>query len=212
MCSPLSTSVPTINYPSSTLDHMKFWRKLARWHIDFVYLHLPLFIWSFMSLLKRAVGPDVQVSSTLPMFSDSMQEPVKVLDRRIIHEGYRSVAQVLIQWSSWPPSMSTWEDEGVLKNRFPRALSWGQASSKDGGDVTHQDAGAASTVKAGSKEDASSIANQNHNNVPRCTGRPRSSTSSALAQNGQLKLSPRSPTPAGCLDKKVDLLMQSRTL
>lgn len=86
-----------------------------------------------VSLLKRAIGPTVQVSSELPNYSDAMQEPIKVLDRRILHISDRSVAQVLIQWSSWPPSLSTWEDEAELKRRFPLALAWDKSVLKKGG-------------------------------------------------------------------------------
>ena len=52
------------------------------------------------------------------------------------------MSQVLIQWSSWPPALATWEDEVVLREKFPTAPAWGQAVSEEEGDVTvidHQD-------------------------------------------------------------------------
>jgi hypothetical protein len=44
--------------------------------------------------------------------------------------------QVLVKWTALPESLSTWEDLEALKQRFPVALAWGQAISKDwGGDT-----------------------------------------------------------------------------
>lgn len=86
-----------------------------------------------MSLLKTAVGPPHQVSSELPVLTDAFQIPMKILERRILDNGDRSIAQVLVQWSSWPPSMSTWEDKTMLKQRFPGAPAWGQAICKGRG-------------------------------------------------------------------------------
>lgn len=92
-----------------------------------------------VSLLKKAVGSPHQVSSELPVLTDAFQIPIKILERRILNMGERAVAQVLVQWSSWPPSLSTWEDEAVLRQRFPEAPAWGQAVCKGEGDVTDPD-------------------------------------------------------------------------
>lgn len=63
-----------------------------------------------VSLLKKVIGDKHQVSEVLPDFSVNMQIPVKLLQRRFQQRGDISGSQVLVQWSHWPPSMSTWED------------------------------------------------------------------------------------------------------
>jgi len=91
-----------------------------------------------VSLLKRAVGSNHQVSPTLPPNSNQFQIPQAILQRRTIKRGDVLVPQVLIHWSSWPQSMSTWEDEMELQRQFPAAPAWGQAGSREGGDVMNQ--------------------------------------------------------------------------
>ena len=88
-----------------------------------------------MSLLKKAVGNLTQVSDTLPVQTDALQFPAKVLDRRVQTKDHVTVSQVLVQWSSWPPSLATWEDEAALRAKFPVAPAWGQAVSEEEGDV-----------------------------------------------------------------------------
>ena len=88
-----------------------------------------------VSLLKKAVGNLTQVSDTLPVQTDALQFPAKVLDRRVQTKDHVTVSQVLVQWSSWPPSLATWEDEAALRAKFPVAPAWGQAVSKEEGDV-----------------------------------------------------------------------------
>ena len=61
--------------------------------------------------------------------------PEQELDRRLVQKGGTMVPQVLIKWSSIPTSFATWEDYYVIKQRFPDALAWGQASDRAGGDV-----------------------------------------------------------------------------
>jgi hypothetical protein len=46
------------------------------------------------------------------------------------------VQQGLIKWSSSPDSLTTCEDLEPLKERFPAAPAWGQATPKEGGVVT----------------------------------------------------------------------------
>jgi hypothetical protein len=60
--------------------------------------------------------------------------PVEILDRRMVKTGNAAVVQVLLRWSGLPSSCATWEDFTVAKNRFPKALAWGQASSQGGAD------------------------------------------------------------------------------
>ena len=88
-----------------------------------------------MSLLKKVVGNFSQVSDDLPIYTDTLQTPVKVLDRRIQIKGDLTVSQVLVQWSSWPPALATWEDEALLREKFPVAPAWGQAVFEEEGDV-----------------------------------------------------------------------------
>ncbi|XP_062200189.1 DNA excision repair protein ERCC-1-like isoform X1 [Phragmites australis] len=54
--------------------------------------------------------------------------PEAILDRRLHRCPTGAVQQVLVQWSGWPPSLVTWEDEKALHQRFPKASAWGQAS------------------------------------------------------------------------------------
>lgn len=63
-------------------------------------------------------------------------EPEEILDRRLIKKDNAAYLQVLIKWSSMPPSMATWEDYDVLRQRFPGAAAWGQAATQGDGGVT----------------------------------------------------------------------------
>ena len=89
-----------------------------------------------VSLLKRAVGTNHQVSSELPANPGIVQVPIKILQRRVQMKGDHTRSQVLVQWSSWPPALATWEDEALLRTRFPSATAWGQAVTEEEGDVT----------------------------------------------------------------------------
>lgn len=102
-----------------------------------------------VSLLKKAVGPPHKVSSESPLLTDAFQIPMKILERRILESGGRTIAQVLVQWSSWPPSMATWEEEMALKQRFPEAPAWGQAVCKGKGDVMDHDMVTVSSSEGG---------------------------------------------------------------
>jgi transposase InsO family protein len=95
-----------------------------------------------VSQLKTAVPADSKVSM-LPQALEGLQIPVKVLQRRVRTSDNSVVPQVLIQWSSLPRSLATWEDLESIKQRFPRAPAWGQAASLREGDVisaTEEDA------------------------------------------------------------------------
>ena len=59
--------------------------------------------------------------------------PEIVLQRWVFTRGLRPRHQVLIQWSNWPASLATWEDEVSLHQAFPFAPAWGQASAQQGG-------------------------------------------------------------------------------
>lgn len=88
-----------------------------------------------VSLLKKAVDDLSQVSDELPAQTDTLQFPVKVLHRRIQTKDERTMSQVLVQWSSWPQALATWENEFVLREKFPTAPAWGQAVPEEEGDV-----------------------------------------------------------------------------
>jgi hypothetical protein len=86
-----------------------------------------------VSQLKKLVGNDVTISSSLPGELSALQILDEVLQHRVISH---SVVQVLVQWSSSPPSLVTWEDYEALKQKFPSAHAWGQAAYYGGGNVS----------------------------------------------------------------------------
>jgi hypothetical protein len=57
--------------------------------------------------LKKAVGAQVLVSSSLPLALSELQVSKKILQRRMVTHGLLTVAQVLIQWSTSPASLAT---------------------------------------------------------------------------------------------------------
>jgi hypothetical protein len=82
------------------------------------------------------------VFSTLPMLTDlqsSTAQPLQVLDCRLVKKGNTAIPQVLLSWIGLPATSTTWEDYYVVKQRFPNALAWGQASSLAGGVAMAQD-------------------------------------------------------------------------
>jgi hypothetical protein len=88
-----------------------------------------------VSQLKHAVSASVQVSGSLPSELTGVQVPGKILQRRLVNRGDRTVLQALIKWSDSPTSLATWEDVEPLCQCFPRAAAWGQACAYGGGDV-----------------------------------------------------------------------------
>jgi hypothetical protein len=91
-----------------------------------------------VSQLKPFIPNHTPVFSDLPCSVDFATRnllPVAVLDRRLVKKGHRAVPQVLVQWSGLPEDSATWEDFYVVKQRFPDALAWGQATSPEGADV-----------------------------------------------------------------------------
>lgn len=59
-----------------------------------------------------------------------------ILVRRLVKKGNQAIPQVLIKWTNLSADAATWEDYNVLKQRFLKALAWGQASSGHMGCVT----------------------------------------------------------------------------
>jgi hypothetical protein len=97
------------------------------------FIHLVFHV----SQLKEAV-PSSHAVCSLPQSLEGHQYPVKVLQRRVSSSNNTVIPQVLIQWSGMPRSLATWEDLEALKQRFPRAPAWGQATSEGGEDVSSQ--------------------------------------------------------------------------
>lgn len=46
------------------------------------------------------------------------------------------IPQVPIKWNHLPVDAATWEDYYTVKERFPEAVAWGQATSLGGAGVT----------------------------------------------------------------------------
>jgi len=79
-----------------------------------------------VSQLKKALPPLTLVSLELPNSTetDAFRYPVKVLQQRLKPHGDHLVSKVLIQWSTWPATMATWELEEELRSQFPTAPAW----------------------------------------------------------------------------------------
>jgi hypothetical protein len=88
-----------------------------------------------VSQLKKVVGSVLLVTPLVHPELTELQVPDRILQRRMVTRGLDTVSQVLVQWSGSPSSLATWEDSEALRQRFPGALAWGQASAYGGGDV-----------------------------------------------------------------------------
>jgi hypothetical protein len=51
----------------------------------------------------------------------------KVLQHHVLPKPMGDVPQLLINWSSWPDKLATWEDKAMIKAKFLGAQAWGQA-------------------------------------------------------------------------------------
>jgi hypothetical protein len=87
-----------------------------------------------VSQLKKAVGSVLPATLVHPELTE-LQVPDRILQRRMVTRGMDTVSQVLVQWSGSPLSLATWEEYEALRQRFPGAPAWGQASAYGGGDV-----------------------------------------------------------------------------
>lgn len=85
-----------------------------------------------VSQLKKAI-PSAMSVAQLPKELYGFQVPQHVLQKRIGADGK---SQVLVQWSSMPPSLATWEDSTALRQAFPQAPAWGQAGFLRRGSVS----------------------------------------------------------------------------
>ncbi|WVZ64545.1 hypothetical protein U9M48_014045 [Paspalum notatum var. saurae] len=55
--------------------------------------------------------------------------PEAILDRKLVKKGSHAITQLLLKWTNLPASSATWEDYTVVKQCFPNAVAWGQATS-----------------------------------------------------------------------------------
>lgn len=75
-----------------------------------------------VSLLKKRIGDDTPLSSTLPPFDDNGEviwTPLKVLDMAVFRKKKRNITKWLIQWVGLPAEDATWEEAHVIAARFP---------------------------------------------------------------------------------------------
>jgi hypothetical protein len=88
-----------------------------------------------VSQLKKVIGPVILVSPILPNELSALQVPEKILQQRVVSQGSRLVVQVLVKWSPSPESMARWEDLEPLRQRFPKATTWGTSGLSRGGTI-----------------------------------------------------------------------------
>lgn len=93
-----------------------------------------------VSQLKRALGVDTPVSTTLPPANHILQAehyPEAILADKTIKTGGADAQRVLVNWKALPASLATWEDPVLLRQRFPAfSATWGQVVSQEGANVT----------------------------------------------------------------------------
>ncbi|XP_070052060.1 uncharacterized protein [Nicotiana tomentosiformis] len=77
-----------------------------------------------VSLLKPyyKVPDNITHPPVMDITSPYYPTPKSILDRRMIKNGNKAIAQVLVQWEQMPGDQTTWEDYHVLKTRFPAFL------------------------------------------------------------------------------------------
>jgi hypothetical protein len=99
---------------------------------DYSSIH-PVF---HVSQLKKAVTAEEEVLFSFPDDLALPRVPKSVLQKRVVYHGGLPKQQILVQWSGWPDSLSTWENFEHLRQRFPDAPAWGQAVLQEGENVT----------------------------------------------------------------------------
>jgi len=91
-----------------------------------------------VSQLKKHIAPSSSVSIDLSaVCTDPLEalQPESFLGTRYTNKGSSTVKQVLVQWSSLPADMATWEEVFDLRRRYPEAPAWGQAGFQGEGIV-----------------------------------------------------------------------------
>lgn len=121
-----------------------------------------------VSQLKKFVPPKYQVLDVIPSHEAHLQVPVRVLQQRLKTVGTKTIAQVLIERSGTPSPPPTWEDRDALKQMFPRAEAWGQASSQEWGNVS----GLTDSQKEQASSDRNSQERDGDDSTHGPTGRP----------------------------------------
>jgi hypothetical protein len=93
-----------------------------------------------VSQLKKSVPPDQVTDSNLcfQFLTDEcfVVQPIEVLATRQIKRGRGFITEVQVSWTGLPPSLTTWETEAALRQRFPGSTAWGQAVSQGEGPAT----------------------------------------------------------------------------
>jgi hypothetical protein len=107
---------------------------------------LPIF---HVSQLRKVLRPGTPVSPVLPVLTEDIAMPVKILARRWHRGPHGRREQVQVQWSDPAALDITWEDKEELHQRFPAATAWGQAVTEEGGDVRRQTTPGAVTEEMG---------------------------------------------------------------
>ena len=85
-----------------------------------------------VSLLRQALSPGMSATSELPVDSDALEIPSKILDKRWRKKSNKTVEQVLVEWQPGTAASATWEDRQHLQDWFPTAPAWGQAGFQGG--------------------------------------------------------------------------------
>ena len=62
--------------------------------------------------------------------------PIGILEQRVVKKGVISMVQLRVQWSTLPADATTWEDQDVLRRRFPDATIWDDGAAQEGANVT----------------------------------------------------------------------------
>jgi len=109
-------------------DHRQSWNYGLQAEAAGFIFHPPVF---HVSQLKVAALV-THIAQPLPSSLDGLQVPERVLQERVAKVGADVRLEALIQWSGMPSSLATWEDMETLRQRFPRAPTWGQAGSYQG--------------------------------------------------------------------------------
>jgi hypothetical protein len=88
-----------------------------------------------VSQLKPFTPNYSPVFSELPVLVDlsiGIFLPQQILERRMVKKGNSVMPQIKVLWSTLPPECATWEENYVLRCRFPDAAIWKEASSQGG--------------------------------------------------------------------------------
>jgi hypothetical protein len=89
-----------------------------------------------VSQLRKVLKPGTPVATNLPVITDQVHVPVKILASRWRQTPTGRREQVQVQW---PPDCAldiTWEDKVELQAKFPDSVAWGQARTQGRGDVS----------------------------------------------------------------------------